>query len=230
MKLRRSAPVLAAAGLAALALAGCATPSRAPPPATARTPTEYFKPEVVAAPDQVAIGVHAEGLSANQRQVLAGVAQRWKDEGAGPIILESAAGTPEAAQAQAMAYGVQAFLETEGVPPEGIRLATYPPEGPHAPVLVRFRRFEAEIPDCSKGWGDLGTHNWNEPYAHFGCAVTANVAAQLADPRDLTDARRLDPSDGTRRQTILGLYRQGKTTSSETDAQSKVKLSTAVRQ
>ena len=49
----------------------------------------------------------------------------------------------------------------------------------------------------------------NEGYPEFGCAVTANIAAQIADPADLLAPRASDAPDAQRRQVVLDKYRQG---------------------
>jgi len=47
---------------------------------------------------------------------------------------------------------------------------------------------------------------------NFGCAVQHNIAAQVADPRDLAQSRGLGPSDTTRRMQLLSKYEQGQST------------------
>ena len=55
---------------------------------------------------------------------------------------------------------------------------------PKAPVvLASFSRVVADGPDCRNApWDNLTATKDNEPYNRFGCALTANMAAQIADP------------------------------------------------
>ena len=47
---------------------------------------------------------------------------------------------------------------------------------------------------------------------NFGCSVQHNIAAMVADPRDLLGPRRLDPADANRAGTVIDAYEQGKIT------------------
>jgi pilus assembly protein CpaD len=49
----------------------------------------------------------------------------------------------------------------------------------------------------------------------FGCSVQQNIAAMVSDPRDLVTPRGMDPSDPTRRQTVLSTYEKGQTTQAQ---------------
>jgi pilus assembly protein CpaD len=217
---------LALCGLAMAALAGCA--ASAPKPATP-LPTEHFAVKVEEAPDQVALAVHTQGISANQQTALADFVARWREAGSGLVVLKTPADAADADAAKSMTYAVQAQLQGMGVPADRIELAAYNAGGPKGPVLAVFRHLVAEGPDCSGGWDNLTSTMDNEPYKHFGCALTANLAAQVADPRDLVAPSGLSPADNTRRQQVLAKYREGKLTASEKDDQASGTVSSAVK-
>jgi pilus assembly protein CpaD len=73
--------------------------------------------------------------------------------------------------------------------------------------------------DCSKTWDNLTSTGDNRPSTHFGCAVTANMGLQVADPRDLVTPKAADGYDDGRRLIVLDKYRQGAITSSTKDSQ-----------
>ena len=52
----------------------------------------------------------------------------------------------------------------------------------------------------------------NKNYFNFGCASQQNLAAQIADPRDLLSPRGVDSIDAGRRTTVLDNYRRGEPT------------------
>ena len=79
--------------------------------------------------------------------------------------------------------------------------------------------YEAATPDCSKGWGNITSTGSNRPFAHYGCAVTANIAAMAANPRDFITPTPIDPSDDARREVVMDKYRQGVATSTAADGQ-----------
>jgi pilus assembly protein CpaD len=60
--------------------------------------------------------------------------------------------------------------------------------------------------------------------------VTANIAAQIADPEDLLHPRAETPPDGSRRQVVLDKYRTGATTSTAKDTQANGAVSTTGQQ
>jgi pilus assembly protein CpaD len=108
-------------------------------------------------------------------------------------------------------------------------MAGYSAGGPVTPVLVSYGRFVAIGPNCSHRWDNqLGNFD-NQPSAQFGCAVTADIGVQIANPRDLISPAEMTPADNTRREYVLDKYRQGQTTSTSADDQASGHVS-AVQQ
>ena len=98
-----------------------------------------------------------------------------------------------------------------------------------APVKITYRTLVAVGPDCRKGWDDMAATGSNRNYGHFGCAASANLAAMIADPRDLQHPAAEDPSDATRRGVTLGKYRKGEQTSAAKDDQASGAVSSSVK-
>jgi pilus assembly protein CpaD len=69
----------------------------------------------------------------------------------------------------------------------------------------------------------------NDVQPNFGCAVTANMAAQIANPADLARPQHATPADAARRSLVLDKYRKGQITSSEKDDQAKGVVSDAIK-
>jgi pilus assembly protein CpaD len=217
------------AGLCAAALAACAGPG-APQIADARLPTEQYAVKVADVPERVAVSIHAAGLSPRQKAALQTFAQRWRDARAGVVVVESPMNSAVEADPRAAANAVAAALVRLGVPAAQLRLAEYDAGGqPGAPVVARYSTLQAIAPDCSGPWGNLVATNDNRVTSRFGCATTANFAAQLADARDLVQPAQAEPSDGVRRAFVLDKYRQGQVTSSQKDDQASGTVSNAVR-
>ncbi len=55
----------------------------------------------------------------------------------------------------------------------------------------------------------------NLPLSDFGCATQHNLAAMVADPRDLVEPRGMGEIDATRRTTVVGKYERGEITSAQ---------------
>ena len=88
-----------------------------------------------------------------------------------------------------------------------------------APIIVGFAAYQTVIPKCGTSWGKVSATHTNKPMDNFGCAVNANIAAQIANPGDLAEPRAVDPADVQRRTFVIDKYRQGQPTATVKDVQ-----------
>jgi pilus assembly protein CpaD len=139
------------------------------------------------------------------------LAARYGAGGSGWIKVEAPAGDDPVAAEQA--YAVRAALQAAGVPPERIQMAAYHAPDPRAPVLAGFETAQAVVPDCAAEPRNLGLRFSNQSSGGFGCAITANMAAQIADPRDILGARPMTPADSGRAAVVFDAYRKGEVSS-----------------
>lgn len=210
----------------ALLLAACATTGSSGDPSFA-TPLDQHQMQVVQAPQRIALRPHEQGLSANQRSALGALYARWRDSGAGsPIRVEAPSGQGEAATRAA--WSAKSFLESAGAPSNMVILASYGAAENGAPVLVGFDGVQAVVPTCGQSWGNLAANANNRASSNFGCSVTANMAAQIADPTDIVRPRNMDAADATRRGTVLGNYRQGLPTGAAASPEASGEVSSVV--
>jgi pilus assembly protein CpaD len=209
-----SLPSLAAAlTLGGLAVSGCmggpASLGGEPP----LTPLSRYSLQVEPGLDRIALAVHENGLSANQQSALSDMVSRFAVEGAPTLVVEApAGGDPVANQA---AWDIKAALVAAGAPDHRVRLVSYTGPDPRAPVLVGFETVRAVVPQCGTAWGNLGRTGDNQSASNFGCAVNANLAAQIANPRDIIAPRAMTPSDVARRSVVFDDYRKGTQTAAE---------------
>lgn len=209
------ATVLAAVLAAGLVVTGCATVGGGNA-AVPLTPISRYSLQVEPGLDRIALAVHEAGLSGTQRAALHALAGRFNAAGADHIRIEAPSGDdPVAGEA---AWGARAALEQAGVPTERIRVAAYAAPDPRAPVLAGFETFRAHVPDCAGRHGDMGGRMSNQSSIGLGCAITANMAAQIADPRDIVAPRAMTPSDSGRAAVIFDNYRSGQPTSAPQDS------------
>ena len=103
------------------------------------------------------------------------------------------------------------------MPADRIRLVSYAAPDPRAPVVVGFETLRAVAPECGRNWGNLSRSGDNQSASNFGCAITANLAAQIADPRDIQQPRAMTSADASRRTVVFDQYRAGKQTSAEAE-------------
>ncbi|MGO4411052.1 MULTISPECIES: CpaD family pilus assembly protein [unclassified Brevundimonas] len=173
-------------------------------------PASRYSLQVEPGLDRIALAVHETGLSANQRAALADLVSRFAIQGAPALVVEApAGGDPVATEA---AWRVKAALEAAGAPARMIRVVSYAGPDPRAPILAGFETLHAVVPQCGTRWGSLSRTGDNQSAANFGCAVTANLAAQIADPRDIVSPRAMTPADAQRRSVVFDHYGKGERT------------------
>ena len=79
-------------------------------------------------------------------------------------------------------------------------------------VDVTYIAYTARTQACGD-WSENESYSLdNSTPKRFGCSVQQNIAAMVADPRDLLGPRRFDPADANRAGVIIENYEQGKPT------------------
>jgi len=213
-------------GLVLAGLAACAsTPPDEGPSKTAATDTQQWtdRIKVTSAPDEIVLAPHATGLSSNQSAALEALMDRWLQADARELVVTA----PN--NAGAMATQIRDRLVTLGAPGSRVRVVGFNPTGPDDDTIrVGFLRYQAEKLKCGQRWENLAATRNNGPYDNFGCALAANLAAQVANPEDMIRPRDMTPADTGRRDTVLGLYRKGEVTSSKKDDQASGSISKAI--
>lgn len=224
-----AAPVL----LALMALAGCA--SSGPATQTALNngmdpnpplPTEQYPLKAQSRTRAINLRVNPNGLSDNQRLALSQLAQNVSWTRGEPADVEIVTAGDPAAVAAGRAVGD--FLMAHDVDSADLSQASRQ-EQPADIVTVNVTEYRARTYDCNQSWENLSRTADNKPYNNFGCAISSNLAAMVADPRDLARPQDATPSDATRKSVILGKYRNGDVTSSAQDDQSKGSISNAIQ-
>jgi len=221
-------------GLSSLALlSACGTPRPMVEGSVPKAPTPIDQYEIGLSetPDQVGLTVHAAGVSAPQREALAAFAMRWRNAGSGWITVQAPNDSADPSTARAYAQAAISTLGTLGVPYDRVRIIGYAAgSGAKPVVLASFTHTVAVAPDCHDvPWENLTATKDNQPMHRFGCVITANLAAQIADPNDLRGDIPLAPADNVRRMNVLEKYRDGKVTSSEKDDQASGAVSNTVK-
>ena len=205
----RSTASVALAAALALGLAGCASTMAGDP--APLTPLSRYTLQVEPGLDRIALAVHDTGLSGPQHAAVQDLAARFGAAGAPYVRIEAPAGEDPVAAAHA--YAVGAALERAGVPAERIRMAGYAGPDPRAPVLVGFETLRARVPNCSLQTRSMNLTLSNQSSANLGCAVNANMAAQIANPRDILGAQPMTPADSGRAAVVFDAYRRGQPSS-----------------
>ncbi len=137
--------------------------------------------------------------------------ERYRAFGSGRIVIL----TPATERPDAAAVGaVRRALASAGAAEVGVSTYASAPSG-GAPIRVAFISLKAKVATPCGNWPeDLASgsslEGWqNEPYANFGCASQAVLAAQVDDPRDFVQPRALSPSDPVMRMRAIEAVRKG---------------------
>lgn len=190
---------------AAALLAGCATTGASEPPPM--NPLSRYSLRVEPGLDRIALAVHEGGLSSTQISALHDLAGRYAGSGMGRIQIQGPSGDDPVASRQT--WAVRSALEAAGIPGQNIEVIGYDAPNPRAPVLAGFETVRAAIPNCAAERRDMGGRYSNQSSLGLGCAINANIAAQIADPRDIIGARAMTPSDPGRAAIVFDNYRKG---------------------
>lgn len=212
-------------GAALLGLAACAsTPPDQGPNKLAATETQQWmdRIKVDAAPDEILLKPHASGLSANQSAALEALVSRWLEAEARELVVTA----PHSAGV--MAIQVRDRLAALGAGSRVRVVGVDPAAAEEGAIRVGFARYEARPIKCGQRWENLSATRDNTVYENFGCAMAANIAAQVANPEDLVRPRDMTPADAGRRDAVLGKYRRGEVTSSAKDEQASGAVSKAI--
>lgn len=199
-----------ALALGGLLLAGCAGGPASLGGEPPLTPVSRYSLQVEPGLDRIALAVHETGVSANQKAALDDLLSRFALAGAPALVIEAPAGAdPVANQA---AWNIKAALVAAGAADRQIRVVSYAGPDPRAPILVGFETVRAVVPQCGTAWGSLTRTGDNQSASNFGCAVNANLAAQIANPRDIVAPAVMTPSEAGRRSVVFDAYRKGDAT------------------
>lgn len=199
--------------------------------ACASAPREL--PRASAVPETVRVAMDVSpldnGLTWEQIALIETVAGEYKARGHGPLVISypQNAGNAEAALS-AIAQARTRFY-AHGLDWTQIAGGAYEAAGQsQAPVLFSFNRYQAIAPDCPERWTDLTTAPPGREWPTFGCANAANLAAMVADPRDLETPRTFGAPDIARRQQVLDTYREGQPTGTRRSTDESGAISDAV--
>lgn len=209
---------LAAGAALALGLGACAKQDRMTTGSVIPNDARARHPIVLAqTPDTLDIFLAGDKtLDRRQQEDVKDFAKRYRDAGAGSIQILLPRGGAESGRAATAVGAIRQALAAGGLRGSAI-VGSYDVADPSlaAPVRLAFMSMQARVATrCGEWPDDLGaaasSAGWdNRPYYNLGCASQQNLAAQIADPRDLVRPRTLDPADVQMRTRAIGFVRRG---------------------
>jgi pilus assembly protein CpaD len=149
----------------------------------------------------------AHGLNTYQKERVRHFVGLWRNEGAGKMFV---AGNNRSALGD-----LRDILIDAGVPVGAVEVGRY--DGNQPGVKVSFARYIAQGPKCGAWHENLADNSDNDIYGNFGCSAQHNLAAMIANPRDLKTPRdQVDWSDADRTDFIHRAWRGGEKTTGDT--------------
>jgi len=161
----------------------------------------------------------ATGLTPQQEARFTNFVQRYLAVGNGSISISVAKGP--GADAAISYFGER--LADMGVPRAQILVGIR--EGEDARVELGFITYKASLEPCGDWSANAADTSANLTMPNFGCATQHNLAAMVADPRDLVTLRTLDAADATRRTIVMQNYEKGVPTAAQKTADQSANVS-----
>ena len=154
----------------------------------------------------------AEGLEIDEALKFEAFLDEYRAHGNGSLGISVPSGPPSRA---AITYFAERAAAT-GIPRDKILVSTRDVANGDYRVDVSFIAYQARVASNCGDWSEnLAFSADNLTGRNFGCAVQRNIAAQVADPRDLLGPRRFEPADARRAGVVIDNYQQGKITAAE---------------
>jgi pilus assembly protein CpaD len=96
-----------------------------------------------------------------------------------------------------------------GISRDKILVSTHDVSNGDFRVAVSYISYKASADSCGDWSENLAFTADNQTPKNFGCAVQHNIAAMVADPRDLLGPREAGQADSVRNATVMDLYEKG---------------------
>jgi pilus assembly protein CpaD len=109
---------------------------------------------------------------------------------------------------------ILSLAQEVGIKRNNIRVGTYKPlNDTIGGIRMNFEAVVAEAPDCSNRWSEnlSDTYNNEIPKGH-GCSAQKNLAAMIANPKDLAKMRPMGSGNAARRIDTFDKYIAGQAT------------------
>lgn len=220
---------LAGAAVLVMAVAGCnghrgrdpqswllTDPEERHPIQVSRRPVEY----------DLSVPRGAYGLTRSQMNEVRDFARRYKSDGEGPLVIRAPSGSPNEVASMRAIEDMRRVLKKAQVPAKAIEFEPYISDGaPDAPVRMSYLRYVAEGPICGDWSSNLARSPRNKEHPNFGCTSQHNLAAMVANPRDLVRPRGMTPRSSERRDVVWDKYIKGESTIAERSEEESAKVS-----
>ena len=169
----------------------------------------------------IVVAGRSHGLNSIQRAQVDEFLGQWRHEGTGKVTIAAPSGSANEGAAYQAAAEIRDLAREKGIPGHAVVFAAYNAGGGKPPVKISFLRYVAEGPACGDWSKNLAEDPQNVNYPDYGCSTQHNLAAMIANPRDLIEMRDSTSRPGERRDQVWKKYVAGQSTISETASEEK---------
>ena len=145
----------------------------------------------------------------------------YQAHGNGKILISASQSAVASAEVSRIADHINAL----GVSRDQILVASRDMGPADAQVELNYVSYQANTAPCGDWSENLAFTLDNKTSASLGCAVQHNVAAMVADPRDLLGPSTMGGADANRRATIVTNYEKGTPTAATKTADQSAAIS-----
>lgn len=151
---------------------------------------------------------NGQALSAADARAFDGFIDDYRLHGNGSLAIS----VPQGGSARgAISYFAERAAQS-GISRDRILVSTHDVIDGDYRIDISYISYVAHTDRCEDWSQDLAYTADNLTPRNFGCAVQHNIAAMVADPRDLVQPQKMDGADGARAASVMSNYDQGKPT------------------
>jgi pilus assembly protein CpaD len=163
--------------------------------------------------EDIVAPLNAKRLTNRDIEIVRQLASRYKRAKATGIAIMIPSGSRNEGAARRLASHAVAILKQNGIPEAQIDAYHFQAGGQDTPPLrLVYGTLAAQITTACGQWNeDIAETSENRNYYNFGCATQHNLAALVADPRDILGPRAESEIDSTRRTTVIDDWRENGT-------------------
>lgn len=167
----------------------------------------------------------ATELTGLNKARLRAFADSYLNGGHGPLTVTAPSGTSNDVGARDLAANIRDYLNEVGVDWAAINGASYRAGDDRGTEVILSYTHYVATPSACGIWQGLKARDFaNRQTPNFGCASQNNLAAMVADPRDLVVPADGAPADAQQRIRGVKLFREGEVTSTATDSDIKAEV------
>ena len=153
----------------------------------------------------------ADGLSAEDAARFDAFVANYRVRGNGSLGIS----VPNGPASRAAITFLSERAAATGISRDKILVSTRDAANGDARVDVSYIAYTAQAPTCEDWSENLAFSADNLTPKNFGCSIQRNIAAMVADPRDLMGPGGMGPVDTARRMTVMEKYQKGEVTQAE---------------